>query len=326
MSGLRWGILGTGGIAHKQTADLTGNGFTVSAVGSRSHESARSFADEHGISRAHGSYQALVDDPEVDVVYVATPAHIHHENGLLAIAAGKHVLMEKPFTVDAAQARELVAAADAADVVLLEALWTRFLPHMARIREIVRSGILGEVRTVIAESGQRLPTDPDFRLNRTDLAGGSLLDIGLYPISFAVDLLGMPSAVTATATLSGTGVDSQTSAILAFPSGAHALCHTAIDVKGPNRAAVLGTEARLEVDATFYAPTSFRVIRNDGEEIERWTNDVRPRGMQYQAAELERLVSAGERRSPLLPLEESIALMEILDGIRRQNGIVLAGR
>ncbi|TQJ29892.1 Gfo/Idh/MocA family protein [Microbacterium sp. SLBN-146] len=326
MSGLRWGILGTGGIAHKQTADLIGNGFTVTAVGSRSRDSAQAFAEQHGIARAHDSYDDLVADPEVDIVYVATPAHVHHENGLLAIAAGKHVLMEKPFTVDAAQARELVAAADAADIVLLEALWTRFLPHMARVREIVRDGILGDIRTVIAESGQRLPTDPDFRLNRADLAGGSLLDIGLYPISFAIDLLGTPTAVTSTSTLGPTGVDTQTSAILSFTSGAHAICHTAIDVKGPNRAAVLGTEARIELEETFYAPTSFRVIRNDGAVIERWTNDVRPRGMQYQATELERLVTAGERRSPLLPLEESVALMEILDGIRRQNGIVLAGR
>ncbi|WJL96752.1 Gfo/Idh/MocA family oxidoreductase [Microbacterium sp. ET2] len=322
---LRWGVLGTGGIAGKQVADLLANGHTVTAVGSRSAGSAEAFAARHGI-RAHASYEALVEDPDVDVVYVATPAHVHLENGLLAIAAGKHVLMEKPFTVDAAQARELVDAADAADVVLLEALWTRFLPHMARVREIVREGTIGEIRTIIAESGQRLPQDADFRLNRADLAGGSLLDIGIYPISFAIDLLGFPADVTSRATLGPTGVDLQTSAILTYPSGAQAICQTAIDVKGPNRAAVLGTEGRIEIDTTFYAPTSFVVIANDGTVIERWTNEVAPRGMQYQAAELERLVRTGERRSPLLTSEDSIALMELLDGIRRQNGIVLAGR
>jgi predicted dehydrogenase len=322
---LRWGILGTGGIAHAQANDLVENGFTVTAVGSRSIESAREFAESFGIANAHGSYEELVADPEVDVIYVATPHPFHRDNALLAIAAGKHVLVEKAFTINAAQAREVFEAADAAGVIVLEAMWTRFLPHMIRIRELIASGALGEVRTVIADHNQDLPKDPAHRINDPALGGGALLDLGIYPVSFAFDVLGAPQTVQANSSTTATGVDRQTAVILGFPGGRQAVLHTALDTAGPNTAVVLGTKARIEIEPVWYVPTSFRLIASDGSVLEHFDQQVSQRGMQYQAWELERLVEQGRSAGDILPPSETIAIMATLDEIRRQIGLAYPG-
>lgn len=178
---LRWGILGTGLIAGIQTKDLIENGFTVQAVGSRNLASSKTFSAEHGIATAHGSYESLVADPEVDIVYVATPHVFHNANAMLALKAGKHVLVEKPFTVNANEAWALANLAESKGLVVLEAMWTRFLPHMVRLRELIQSGDKGEVRKVTADHNQSLPTDPSHRLNDHALGGGALLDLGIYP-------------------------------------------------------------------------------------------------------------------------------------------------
>ncbi len=189
---VRWGILATGGVAGTFTADLLAHGHSVTAVGSRSDAGARAFAERFSLPRAHGSYDALVADPEVDVVYVATPHNLHAENALAALAHGKHVLVEKAFTVNAEQARVVVDSARSRGLVVLEAMWTRFLPSMAFVREVVRSRRIGEVRSLHADHTQALPADPAHRLNDPALAGGALLDLGVYPLSFAHDLLGPP--------------------------------------------------------------------------------------------------------------------------------------
>ena len=315
----RWGILATGGIARAMTGDLLLAGHTVTAVGSRRPEAAEAFAAEFGIARAHGSYEALVADPEVDVVYVATPHSHHAANAVLAIEAGKHVLVEKAFTLTQAEAQRVADAAEAAGVVAMEAMWTRFLPHMVRLREILASGVLGEVRTVLADHTQALPTNPEHRLQNPELGGGALLDLGIYPVAFAVDVLGMPQGVHAHAALTPTGVDRQTAMILDYADGRQAVLHTALDTAGPNRAAVIGTEGSVEIDRTFYVPTSFTVRDRDWNEIERYESDVDGRGMQFQAAEMERRI-AGEAASSL-PLDETVAIMSLLDEVRRQIGV-----
>ena len=194
---LRWGILGTGFIAGLQTQDLQEHGFTVQAVGSRSLESASAFAEQYGVATAHGSYESLVADPSVDVVYIATPHPFHHGNALLALNAGKHVLVEKAFTMNAREAQEVFDLAAAKGLVALEAMWSRFLPHMIRLREIIANGTIGEVRKVIASHNQNLPKDPAHRLNDPALGGGALLDLGVYPVSFAIDILGSPETIRA---------------------------------------------------------------------------------------------------------------------------------
>ncbi|PPF82178.1 oxidoreductase [Subtercola sp. Z020] len=323
--GLRWGILGTGGIAASFASDLVENGLELVAVGSRSQESADAFAARFGGPTAHGSYEQLAADPDVDVIYVATPHPFHEENALLAIQGGKHVLVEKSFTVNEKQARAIADAAAAAGVVVLEAMWTRFLPHMVRIRELIAAGMLGDVRTVLADHNQLLPSDPSHRINAPELGGGALLDLGIYPVSFAVDMLGLPTRVMASASRIATGVDRQTAIIFEHEGGRQAVLHSALDAAGPVTATVIGTEARVEIDRTWYAPTSFRVIGSDGGVLEEYASEVVGRGMQYQAWELERVVAAGERESAILPLSESVAIMGVLDEVRRQIGLSYPG-
>lgn len=318
---LRWGILGTGWIAHQQVTDLLGDGGIVTAVGSRSLGSAQAFAEQYAIPVAHGSYEDLVADTEVDVVYIATPHPYHAANAQLALNAGKHVLVEKPFTLNAAEAQAVVDLALARGLVVLEAMWTRFLPHMARIREIIAAGTIGEVRTLIADHNQDLPKDPLHRLNNPELGGGALLDLGIYPVSFSFDLFGGPTVVKAISTPTATGVDRQTAILFGYPGGQQAVLHTALDTAGPNRAVVIGTVGRIEIDQVWYTPTGFTVYDPQGEVLEKYTSDVPDRGMQFQARELERLVAEGPAVTDILPPAESVAVIETLDEIRRQIGL-----
>ena len=232
---IRWGILGTGFIAGLQTQDLAENGFTVQAVGSRNAESSKAFSEKFAIPTAHASYEALVADPDVDVIYIASPHTYHHAHALLALNAGKHVLVEKPFTINAREAKEIFALAEAKGLVALEAMWSRFLPHMIRLREIIQDGTLGEIRKVTASHNQDLPKDPAHRLNDPALGGGALLDLGVYPVSFAIDVLGAPETIRASASMTATGVDRQTAAIFEYAQGQQALVDCALDtaVKQP---------------------------------------------------------------------------------------------
>lgn len=318
-NGLRWGILGAGGIARSQTADLLLAGHAVTAVGARDLGKAREFAAEFGIPNAHGSYADLVADPDVDVVYVATLHPFHAEHATLALEAGKHVLLEKPFTMDAAEARAVTDLAAAKGLVVLEAMWTRYLPHMVRIREILAAGLLGEIRTVTADHDQKIDHIP--RLVRPELGGGALLDLGIYPISLAWDLLGEPAAITAKAVLTNDGIDRQTAVVFEYASGAQAVLQFQLDARGPNRAAIVGTEGRIEIEDTWYALTTFHRFDATNELVETFVTDVPGRGMQFQAAELERLVAAGELGNDILPPEQTVAIMGTLDAIRGQIGL-----
>lgn len=319
---LRWGILGTGGIAHLQTSDLLANGFLVAAVGSRSQTSADAFAAEFGIERAYGSYEELVADPDIDVVYVSTPHPFHAPNALLALTAGKHVLLEKPFTVNAREAREVISLAAERGLVVLEAMWTRYLPQSLKIRQLIADGVIGDVRTLIADHNQLLSADPDHRINNVALAGGALLDLGIYPVSFAHELFGAPTQVKAIGTLSTTGVDRQTAAVLEFSGGQQAVIHTALDTAGPNTASIIGTRGRIELQAVWYTPTTVTVLDDSGTIIDRFEAVETSRGMQYQAGELERLVADGQSDADILTPTESLQIMETLDEIRRQIGLV----
>ncbi len=321
----RWGILATGGIARSFTRDLLAHGHRVTAVGSRSADGARAFAEEFGIGRAHASYDELVTDPDVDVVYVATPHNFHAQNALAALRSGKHVLVEKAFTMNAAEARAVVEAARRSHLLAVEAMWTRFLPHMAFVRSIVRSGRLGELRSLHADHTQRLPSDPAHRLNNPGLAGGALLDLGVYPLSFAHDILGAPVEVTARGTLKETGVDASVATILRHSGGAVSTSYSSSETRGPNTAVVLGTEGRIDIDPIWYAPAAVTVRDAGGDVVERFEQPVSGRGMQYQASEVERLLAAGETESPLMTQEDSVAVMATMDTIRAAIGVRYPG-
>ncbi len=321
MTDIRWGILATGGIAHAFTNDLRDAGLTVTAVGSRRLEAAQAFAAEFDIPHAHGSYEELVADPDVDIVYVASPHSHHREHALLALEAGKHVLIEKAVTLDAAEAIDLREAAAARGLLAMEAMWTRYLPHMIRIRELIAGGALGDVRAVIADHTQALPTDPAHRLNALELGGGALLDLGVYPVSFAVDILGPIERVTATGRLGDTGADTEVAIALAHRSGAVSSLATSSRGAGPNVAHIVGTTARIDIDRVWYTPTSFRLTATDGTILEEYTSEITGRGMQFQALYAEQLLVEGRTDSDLLPFDESIAIMRALDDIRAQLGV-----
>jgi predicted dehydrogenase len=323
---LRWGILGTGWISTQFTSDLLLTGHVVTAVGSRTQQAADAFAAAHGISTAHPSYEALVADPQVDAIYVGTPHPFHEANAILALEAGKHVLIEKAFTLNAAQAQAVVNLAASSKLVVLEAMWTRWIPHMVRIRELLAAGALGDLRSLIVDHDQKLPTDIEHRIQNPDLGGGALLDLGIYPISFAWDVFGEPSSVYALSSPTPvTGVDQNDAIVLGYPGGANAIMNTVLDAAGPNTAVLVGTEARIEIDPVWYSPTSFSLIGPDGAVIERFEQEVPGRGMQFQADELERLVAAGELAGTILPPSQTVAIMGTLDEVRRQIGLVYPG-
>jgi len=313
---LRWGLIGTGGIAATFAADLerTDSGRVV-AVGSRRQETADAFAERFGIPKRHPSYEALVEDPDVDAVYVATPHPMHLPDATLALQAGKPVLVEKPFTIDAAQARELVALARSRGVFAMEAMWTRFLPHVRAIREILALGELGEIVTVIADHGQWFAADGSHRLFAPELSGGALLDLGIYPVSFASMVLGTPERVRAIMTPAFTGVDAQTSMVFSYSSGAQAILTSTLAAKSPTRAAIVGTRARIEIDGDFYRPTSFEVITKDGERTAHPLAAPDEGGLRYEADEVARCLREGLLESPLMPLDESVSIMETMDAV-----------
>jgi predicted dehydrogenase len=321
---IRWGILGAGGIAGS-FADAVAQHTRAQlvAVGSRSRDRAERFATGHGIPTTHLGYQALVDDPHVDAIYVATPHSEHLEHALLAIRAGKHVLVEKAFTRNAAEAEQVFAAAREAGVFVMEAMWTRFLPHVAALHQVLDAGEIGEIINVSADHGQLMAFDPSSRLYDPALAGGALLDLGVYPVSFAHDLLGTPDAVQAVGTLTPTGVDGQVSIVLSYGERTQATLSTTLWAKTPTIAQISGTEGFVEVAGSFYGPSSFRVTRLDGRV---WTfEQPGTKGLQFEAAEVARQVADGAVESPRMSWQGTLDVMRTLDEVRRQVGVVYPG-
>ena len=325
MAGLRWGILATGGIAHAFARDLRVAGLDLVAAGSRDGQRAAAFAAEFEIPRAHGSYESLVADPDVDIVYVSTPHPLHADNATLALEAGKHVLVEKPFALSAVQAARIRDLAAARGLLAMEAMWTRYLPHMVRIRELLAGRVLGEVRELFADHTQLLPADPGHRLNALELGGGALLDLGIYPISFAWDVLGAPVEIAARARLGETGADTDVATIFTHASGAVSTTISGSRSAGPNTAHIVGSEARIDIDRVWYTPTSFRVVGPDGSVLEEYASRVEGRGMQYQALAAERLIAEGRVDSDVLPIDETVAIMGTLDEVRGLIGLRYPG-
>jgi predicted dehydrogenase len=315
-----WGILGPGGIAQAFAKDLALlQGHTIAAVGSRSLENAQKFVATFG-GTAYGSYEELVADPSIDAIYVATPHPAHHDNVILALNAGKPVLCEKPFSVNAHEAQAMIDAAARNGVALMEAMWARFLPHYAKVREIVESGVLGPILSIHADHGQRLADQGIARLIEPALAGGALLDLGIYPISFAHMILGTPAQITSTAVMTDKGVDAQTSMIFTYQEGAQAVLTTTMIEQTPCRAVVAGLNGWLEIDRTFYNPAAMRVVLNDGTTTE-YPNAYKGHGLREQAEVFEQLVRSGKLESEILTWKATVEIMRTLDTVREQIGL-----
>ncbi|QYG91996.1 Gfo/Idh/MocA family oxidoreductase [Iamia sp. SCSIO 61187] len=322
---IRWGIAGPGRIATGVALDLAlVPGARLVAVGSRSQERAAAFAAQHATggdrARTHGSYRALLDDPDVDVVYVATPHPQHHAIALAAIAAGKHVLVEKAFTATLAGSREVVAAARAAGVFAMEAMWTRFHPAVVRVRELLAEGAIGEVRSVQADLGIAAPADPTNRFFAPELGGGGLLDLGVYVVALAHMVLGPPTEVIARGTLTATGVDAEAALLLVHEGGATATLTCSILSPSVGRARIDGTAGSIELKPRFHHPHGF-TLRRLGVEPQRI--DLPPTGIGYshELVEVTEAVRAGRTESAVMPLAHTLEVMAVLEEAGRQLGV-----
>jgi predicted dehydrogenase len=315
---IRWGIAATGGIATKMVEALaTLPDAEIVAVGSRTDKGARRFAAAHGIPHAHGSYEALYGDGDVDIVYVAAPHSHHRDMTIAALDAGRHVLCEKAFAFNAAEAREMVAAARRNGRFLMEAMWTWFIPAIVEAKRRVEAGAIGEVKLLDANFGIRI-TDEDGRHRRADLAGGALLDLGIYPLSFARFFLGEPRQVRTLGALGSSGVDVNLGGVVSF-DGAHATFLSSLDVFTDLQATIYGTEGRIDLEPPFFHTSAFTVRPNRGEpeRVERPNT-----GLAHEAAHAMERIRGGHLESDVLPLDTTVSTMELLDEIRGQLGVV----
>ncbi|MFF7048879.1 Gfo/Idh/MocA family protein [Streptomyces griseorubiginosus] len=325
---VRWGILATGGIAAAFTADLVDlPDAEVVAVASRSEASAKAFAERFGIERAYGEWGALAEDADIDVVYVATPHSAHRAAAGLCLSAGRNVLCEKAFTLNVREAEELVGLAKDGGRFLMEAMWMYCNPLIRRLKALVEDGAIGEVRTVQADFGLAGPFPPAHRLRDPAQGGGALLDLGVYPVSFAHLLLGEPSDVVAKAVLSEEGVDLQTGALLSYDGGALASLHCSLTGGTATIASVTGSLGRIDIPNGFFHPDRF-VLHRDGRDPEEFAADPAdgPRNsLKHEAREVMRALRAGETESPLVPLEGTLAVMRTLDAVRDRIGVRYPG-
>ncbi|NUR06267.1 MAG: Gfo/Idh/MocA family oxidoreductase [Nocardioidaceae bacterium] len=327
---VRWGIVSTGKIATAFVKDLALlDDCEVAAVGARRQESADAFAAEHGIARAYGDYRALVADPDVDVVYVGTPHSLHREHVELAFDAGKPVLCEKALTLTAADAQALVDRARAENLFLMEAMWMRCQPLVRRLRQLVHAGALGAVRQVRADLGFVVDRPPTDRLLDPALGGGALLDMGIYPLTFASLFLGEPATVSATASLSESGVDLNLAVGLGYESGAVAALTASMTSWSPRSASIATDVGRIDLPAPFHHPTTVTWTPLVGDPdfdvppAPRELKDEAPLGVGYthEAREVVRCLRNGETESPLVPLDDTVALMRQMDRIRELVGV-----
>jgi len=322
---IRWGILATGSIARAFAEGLPfAPGAKLWAVGSRTKEQADRFGDQHGVPRRYSSYEALVQDPEVDVVYVGTPHNLHRDNTLLALEAGKAVLCEKPFGINASEAREMVETASREGLFLMEAMWNRFHPAVREMTRVLADGAIGEPRMMVADFGLGAPFNPRSRLFDLALGGGALLDLGVYPVALASLLFGRPDGIATRAHLGPTGVDERAGIVFSYDGGRMAVLHTSLLEKTPSEATVFGSEGRLTLHGPIFRPSGLTLART-GKAPERMDPPVEGNAYNYEAVEVMRCLRAGETESPSMTLAESLSIMETMDAIRAQWGLRYPG-
>jgi predicted dehydrogenase len=318
---IRWGILSTGHIAQKFARGLAALPHAdLIAVGSRAQKTADVFGSAFDIPHRHPSYEALAEDPDVDVIYVATPHTLHHENTLLCLNAGKAVLCEKPFAINAQEAEAMITLAREKGLFLMEAMWSRFLPLLVKVRQLVNDGVLGEVRMLNADFGFRASVEPQGRLFDPELGGGALLDVGVYPISLASMLLGSPARVKSMAHLGEADVDEQNAILLGYEKGQLAMLWSAVRTTTHHEASIFGTEARLRMHAPWWRGEALTLSRQ-GQEDEGMALPFEANGYNYEAAEVMTCLREGKLESDVMPLDETWEIMKTLDTIREQWGL-----
>ena len=316
---IRWGILATGGIAAKFAKGLTVlPDAELFAVGSRTEKTAEDFAREFGAQRAYSSYNQLAKDKNVDVIYISSPHPFHMENTILCLEAGKAVLCEKPFAINAQQAGRMIEIAGKQKVFLMEAMWTRFIPVMRKVRDILQQGLIGQVQFLHANFGYRAQWNPTHRLFDAELGGGAFLDVGVYCLSLASMVFGKPpSKISSMAHIGTTGIDEQSAFILGYDKGSMAVLTSAISTNTANEAVISGTKGAIRIQAPFHCPT--QAVISIERQAERLIEiPLEGSGYNYEAQEVMDCIRAGKLESDTIPLKETLEIIETMDKIRAQ--------
>jgi dihydrodiol dehydrogenase / D-xylose 1-dehydrogenase (NADP) len=320
MDKIKWGLLAPGGIAHQFARGLKViPDAELIAVGSRSIERANKFADEFDIPRRYGSYDDLVSDPDVDVIYVATQHPFHKDCTILCLKARKAVLCEKPFAINTEQVKEMIARARACKQFLMEAIWTRFLPVMVKVREWLAEGAIGEPRILTADFGFRAGLDPEGRLFKPESGGGGLLDVGVYTIALAYMVFGTPSKITSLAHIGETNVDEQAGMLLGYNEGQIAMLSCAVRTNTPQEARIMGTEGSIYIPNFWHATSA--TLNAAGKDPEHIEMPFEGNGYENEAIEVMKCLREGKLESDVVPLSESLSIMETLDSLRLQWGL-----
>jgi len=319
---IKWGILGTGRIASAFATALqvVGNS-ELHAVGSRTVTKAGQFAKEYNIPVAYGSYEELVRDADIDVLYIATPHNLHLENTLLALDHRKHVLCEKPMGVNRNEVKQLVERAGKQKLFLMEALWSRFLPNIRKAKELVESGVIGDVQLLTAYLAFKSDKGPEHRQFNKDLCGGTVLDIGIYNIFLSLLLLGKPTKISAMAALSDQGVDTSCSYLFKYEKEKMAIMYSSFLADSQNIAEIHGTKGKIVLEHKWFCPGRVRLILPDASE-EVFDFEIKSNGYEFEAEEVAECIRAGKTQSELWSLNDSLELVEIMDAVRRECGIV----
>src|SRR5580693_709055 len=322
---LRWGILGSGWIAERFIESVRAHTKQdLVAVGSRRKDRAEEFASRMALKRAYGDYQELVAADDLDVIYVATPHNMHHEGVTLALNAGKHVLVEKPIALNRAQALEMVELARRKKLFLAEALWTFYLPKFDVLRQLLEAKAIGQIKSVYTDYGEYFARG--HRIFDAKLAGGPLLDLGIYAVALLTEILGIPERVIGLGQPDPQGVMGQLSAILTDAAGNQGTVSTTLYGFTPTNAAIVGTEGTIRFDGPFHLPGPFAVVSADGSKTLCYEEPCGGHfeGLYYEAAEVARRIVSGEVETPHRTLDASLATMATLDKIRRSIGIDFA--
>lgn len=321
----KFGILGTGWIAGKMAEAFAHvRGASLYAVASRSRNTADAFARKHGIEKAYEGYEVLLADPDVDVVYVATPHNLHHQNTMMSLEYGKHVLCEKPFAVNGREVREMIDKAREKNLFLMEALWSRFLPHIIKAKELVKGGRIGKINLLTADFCMMPEFNPGSRLFNKELIGGSLLDIGIYPVFLAMYMMGTPERISAMAGIGQTGVDYNCSMTFGYSDDSLAVMHSSMQSISGAHAIIHGEKGLIVFNNWWFVPGNFEVSDSDGNK-QPYAFECVGNGYNYEADEVVRCLNAGKTESEIMSWQESLDLIDTLDAIRQQCNIVYPG-
>ncbi len=318
---IQWGILGTGNIASQFASGLqSAEGSKLIAVASRSQRRADQFASRFDLPHSYASYAALCADPELDIVYIASPHHLHRDHTLLSLEQGKHVLCEKPLAINAVQAAEMIRLARTRGLFLMEAMWSRFLPALRKVMDLIDQGAIGAVRMLMSDFGFRTQVDLNSRVFDPAMGGGSLLDVGIYPLSLASMLFGRPATIQTIADLGETGIDEQAAVLLGYQDGALAVLASAVRTESPQMAHILGEKGRILIHAPWWFSDTITLIRA-GHPDQAYHLPYKGNGYPHEAEAVAESIRAGRTESPIMPLDESLAIMQTMDEIRARWGL-----